>query len=186
MENLAKFPASTEADVVCKSDILTKACAAAGGAETGSSEPTAMGVKATPTVSAHTSSWLAALHVNNNNNADKTYAVKEQQLHKCNNVVNPLNTFNNITTTNAPWPCDSCDTYQTIGGGTSTLNASTLLPRVTLNEEDEGGGIGGSGNRGVSSVGVGISNTNEKVGFVGFFIELNKCFNLALHASSND
>ncbi|TMW41897.1 hypothetical protein DOY81_013024 [Sarcophaga bullata] len=131
MENLAKFPASTEAGV-CKSDILTKGCAAAGGAETGSGEPAALGVKATPTVSARTSSWLAALHVNNNNNAEKTYSVKEQQLHKCNNVVNPLNTFNNTTITNAPWPCDSCDTYQTIGSGTSTLNASTLLPRLPL------------------------------------------------------
>ncbi|XP_065357302.1 uncharacterized protein LOC135951557 [Calliphora vicina] len=130
MENLAKFPASSEAN--CKRDSRAMSCGAGAVGGVG-----AAGVVNTPPVSAHTSTWLAALHVNNNNNSEKSFS-DHQELHKCN--VNPTNTLN-TTTSNSAWQCDSCDIYQK--NGTSS-NASSTLPRVTLNEEDEGGGSTGN------------------------------------------
>lgn len=128
MDNLTKFPTNAEAAAVaCKRDTLAMSCVAgvAAGAAGGS-------VNNTPAVSTHTSTWLAALHVNNNNNSEKSFLDKD--LHKC-NVVNPSMVGKTLSSSPA-WQCDSCDIYQK--NGTSS-NAATL-PRVALNEEDEGGG----------------------------------------------
>ncbi|KAM7351226.1 uncharacterized protein ACRADG_004167 [Cochliomyia hominivorax] len=136
MENLAKFSAASETNN-CKQDTRSFSSCVASGA-VGGSDVGAAGniVHNTPVVSAHTSTWLAALHVNNNNNSEKSFGDKD--LHKC-----PPNSHNTtITTTNTPWQCDSCDTYQKNGTSLSSpLNpTTTTLTRVTLNEEDEGGG----------------------------------------------
>ncbi|XP_037820676.1 uncharacterized protein LOC119609800 isoform X2 [Lucilia sericata] len=150
MENLAKFPASSEAKRKHESSTRALNCGAGGvttaaGAVGGGVNATTGIVVNTPPVSAHTSTWLAALHVNNNNNTEKSFTNSEQELHKC--KVNPSNNLNTTTTNNSStnsslaWQCDSCDIYQK--NGTSSLNASSTLPRVTLNEEDEGGGTAG-------------------------------------------
>ncbi|KNC22724.1 hypothetical protein FF38_04076 [Lucilia cuprina] len=148
MENLAKFPASSEAKRKHESSTRAMSCGAgvnsAAGAVGGGVNATTGIVVNTPPVSAHTSTWLAALHVNNNNNTEKSFTNPQQDMHKC--KVNPKNNLNTTTTNSSmnsslAWQCDSCDTYQK--NGTSSLNASSTLARVTLNEEDEGGGTVG-------------------------------------------
>lgn len=67
-----------------------------------------------PTVSAHTSTWLAALHVNNNNNSEKSFYPKDSA------------EFNQMSSS-----CDSCTTKK---------HESMNVARVALTEEDEGGG----------------------------------------------
>lgn len=127
MENLAKFSANTEAS--CKRDSMAMSCASGVAGASGAGGAGGVSVT-TPNVSTHTSTWLAALHVNNNNNSEKSFSDKD--LHRCH--VNPLKGANTLNS--ADWQCDSCDTYQK--NGTSSNMSS--IPRVALNEEDEGGG----------------------------------------------
>lgn len=158
MENLAKFPASSSTEAACKRDTTstTRATLSCSADVAGAVGGIAVHNN-TPAVSAHTSTWLAALHVNNNNNTEKS-SYSDKDLHK--NVTNT-----SITTTSNPWPCDSCDTYQKNGTSLATTTATTsssailnvTLPRVCLSEEDEGGG---------NADNVVVCNTIEKVGWL--------------------
>ncbi|XP_013101542.2 uncharacterized protein LOC106083201 [Stomoxys calcitrans] len=167
MENLTKFSTTSEtsaaaAAAACKCDSSSMNMSFAGGGSSGggvgvglaSSGGGAVGGNnkvTTPPVSAHTSTWLAALHVNNNNNTtmDKSFNAKDSSHHQHHNHHHQHHHHhmcgNNLTTTTSNLV--GCDMYQKNCGKTtfSTSTATNTMARVALIEEDEGGGIVGSG-----------------------------------------
>lgn len=192
MENLSKFSKiSDNATATCKRDSATLGLNCAGGGvggatSLGSSDGASGGIAITnpPIVSAHTSTWLAALHVNNNNNADKSFinATKDthqQRHHHHHHHHQPMYGNKSTTTTttssslkgNVPitttttniasqsWECESCDIYQKNNGQElSPLTSNTTMTRVTLIEEDEGGGGCGGGS---IAAGIGVDKVND-------------------------
>ncbi|XP_005187314.3 uncharacterized protein LOC101894051 [Musca domestica] len=209
MENLSKFSKiSDNATATCKRDSATLGINCAGGGVGGatslvSSDGASGGIAITnpPIVSAHTSTWLAALHVNNNNNADKSFinATKDthQQRHHHHHHHHHQPMYGNKSTTtttssslkgNVPitttttttniasqsWECESCDIYQKNNGQElSPLTSNTTMTRVALIEEDEGGGGCGGGS---IAAGIGVDKFSTP--------SLNGITSTAYHTSS--
>ncbi|XP_073823466.1 uncharacterized protein [Musca autumnalis] len=143
MENLEFSKVSdNSATATCKRGSTCSGGGAA--ADIGGASGGGVAITNIPNVSAHTSTWLAALHVNNNNNADKSFLnpkeTNQQQRHQicCGNTStsSPRGNVSNI----AAWQCESCDIYQKNNGKELSLTSNTMT-RVALVEEDEGGGF---------------------------------------------
>ncbi|KAL9874988.1 uncharacterized protein ACN427_013280 isoform 1-T2 [Glossina fuscipes fuscipes] len=115
MENsptsFAKFALNEASSSACSRETQSLSCISGGTA--GVSMTTSSSSNNSPILaSAHTTSWLAALHAHHNNN----------------NNNNNESEKSTISISPSPWPCLSCDSQKLVGN------------RVNLIEEDEGGG----------------------------------------------